>query len=159
MSTKSNKSVRVPSLDDIAARKAKLEAEMKALDEKIEQARLATLKEIESKIEGLPEHFGVATLDDVSNLIAKFRRGILFQNKPNQIVGERAPRVSLTDEQKTALLNDRRAGMQYSTIAEKYGVSQPTVYNYCKEAGLVVPRGSKAEAPAPAEVPAETPTA
>jgi predicted transcriptional regulator len=142
MSKSNAKSPRV-SIEDIAAQRAKIEAELAKLNEKESEAKLAYLKEIEQKILGLTELFGVPTLGDVRNLIARHEKGVLFQDKPNATVGERAPRVTLTDEQKDKLLAGRRAGKQYSDLANEFGVSTQTVFNYCKAAGLTVPRKSE----------------
>lgn len=143
MSDKSNKSTksRVSSLEDIAAKQAQLAKQMEELKNQEQEIRNARLKEIETKINALPEHFGVATLEDVRALIARHVKGVLFIETHGK-TGERAPRVSLDDAQKAALIEDRKAGMQYSALAEKYGVSTQTVFNYAKAAGLTESRTS-----------------
>lgn len=143
----SNKSARV-SLDDIAINREKLQAELAKLQEQENELRNARLKDIEEKINALPEQFGVASLEDVRNLITRHVRGLLFTDTQGK-VGERAARVSLSDEQKAALIDDRKAGMQYSALAEKYGISTQTAFNYSKAAGLTVARPSAGDSETP----------
>lgn len=130
---------RVSSLDDIAARKAQLAAEMQKLNEEMENTRVNVLKDIEAKIQNLPEQFGVENLAEVRNLISRYERGSLFKatNKGN---------VSLNDEQKQNLLQRRRDGVPYSVLAGEFNVSAQTAFNYCKAAGLVTPRNAEVNA-------------
>lgn len=46
-------------------------------------------------------------------------------------------RCALTEEQEAALILDRKSGMKVTAIAAKYYVSQATISNICKRAGLV----------------------
>jgi hypothetical protein len=139
---KSNKNEsRVSSEQEIAARKEQLAAEMAKLDAEMNAARETLLKAIEQKIIGLPEHFGVATLDDVRNLIAKHQKGILFVETHGN-VGDRAPRKSLSEEEKAKLIEARKGGAQYSALSAQFGVSVQTVFNYCKAAGITTARGA-----------------
>ena len=61
-------------------------------------------------------------------------------------------RCALTEEQEAALILDRKSGMKVSAIAAKYYVSQATVSNICKRAGLVQSIAEKAS-DSPADAP------
>jgi hypothetical protein len=54
--------------------------------------------------------------------------------------GTRKQNVILTNEQKEEMKAERAKGTQYSVLAEKYNVSQPTAFNICK--GVTVIKGA-----------------
>lgn len=150
---KSNKSVNVVSeLASIGDKKAQLAAQMAQLEQEEKELKFNRLKAIEAKVNALTAHFEVATLADVRNLILRVEKNTLF-NEGKASTSERAPRTTLSDEQKESLVNDRRAGVQYSVLCQRYGISSMTVYKYCKEAGLVEARPTEAPAAAPASEP------
>lgn len=145
---KSNKSEKsnvnaASTLATIGDKKAQLAAQMAQLEQEEKELKFKRLKAIEAKVNELTGAFEVATLADVRNLILRVEKGTLFAE--DKQTGERAARTFLTAEQKAALIEERKAGVQQSVLAEKYGVSTQTVWNYCKEAGLVVSRGKSEE--------------
>lgn len=146
MSKKNNQNART-SVEDLQARKAKLAAELAATDTQLADAERARIENIGAQIDTFPALLGVATLGEVASLIRQREKGTL--GSVAQDVTRRA-RTVLTDEQRNLLVADRRAGMQYSALATKYGVSSQTAFNVCKEAGVTVSRDANAPAVAPA---------
>lgn len=67
-------------------------------------------------------------------------------------VARQPPRVKLTEEAKQQVLEFARRGMALREIAERTGVSRPSVTDLVRAAGIPVrPRGSSATTPTPVE--------
>lgn len=88
-----------------------------------------------SKITG-KEMVEASKFSDLINVIKQVEKGTLGKAGTN---GERSYKT-LTDADKTNLVNDRKNGMQYSALTAKYGVSASTVFNVCEAAGLTKAR-------------------
>ncbi len=125
------------------------------------QAKAAELqKSIEAErtkeLASLPAKYGFADVNDfVKAVKAATGTGKTRGRKPKAAkaaapkTGKRT-RAKITDELKAQVKAAVEAGDTGAAIAERFGISVPSVQNIKKEFGLVKERGSNAEAPAPA---------
>lgn len=118
---------------ELVAAQAKLDAAMKAANERKEVARLAEQKAKEEAIAGLPNLLKVNDLPSVMELIKLYVRNGNNLNPSTKIKGQRKGQTFLTWAQIGEVNQMRADGKGWSAIIAKYGITGPsTVYNRMK---------------------------
>jgi hypothetical protein len=112
-------------------------AKVKELQEAANAENAARLEKVNAKIAELPKHLGVEDHDEVFRLINAYRKGNLKGSPAGS--GDLSKR--LTEEQVTEIKAALKNGAQVSTLANKYGVTAPSIYRYKKmvEAEAIAP--------------------
>jgi hypothetical protein len=126
----------------LLAQAALLKAQMEQLEKETTEARKAEFDKISTLVDGLPDAFGIeidkakpnAALQQVADFIKARIKGTL-----GSLDGPRTYK-RLTEEEKTAIVAELKKGTQISVLSNRFGVSDPTVFNLKKEAGLTTPR-------------------
>jgi len=143
--SKASKTPDVPVMS-AAEKLAALMAEIAALQTAVTEEQTAMRLGQETKLNSLPAMFGVPDLASVGHLIrAMVKNGNLSAFGASIVESERKARVVLTDAQWTevdAVLKADTSPIiaKCRTLANKYNVSFPTIYNRAGEIGLTIKR-------------------
>ncbi|MCF7688518.1 MAG: helix-turn-helix domain-containing protein [Cephaloticoccus sp.] len=112
---------------------------------KNEVARLETQQRIkeEERLKQLAGEFGLESVDALIRRLADYASPALRKQLQGEAGEVRGKRARVTQELKAQVVADLQAGGTASAVAEKFGVSLPTVQNIKKAAGLVKARRTK----------------
>lgn len=156
MSKNKNKNTAPQTVESVQEQMAKLQAQLQELQAQEAKAREEQKNKAIEIVNNLVAYLNekgvpVADLNDVISVIHQVRKGT-FGGKTTINVGERKPRVELTEEQKKEVVSiysaARAAGAtpeavqkgQRSAICAAFNISAPTLHNILDAAGLVQKR-------------------
>ena len=133
----------------LLAQAAALKAQMEKLETETAEARKVEVEKLTTLIDGLPDAFGIevdkakpmVALEQIAGFIRARIKGTL-----GSLDGPRTYK-RLTQEEKDAIVAQLKKGVQISVLSNQYGVSDPTVFNLKKEAGLTTSRVAKVATP------------
>lgn len=135
----------------IAALEAK-RAELLASKAREEKAKIEA---IAAQIDALPAVLGVDSLEAVSALIARRRKGTLGSLDVSII---KRARTVVSEEEKAKAIAAVRAGEQRSVVSERLGIHSQTLWLWLKEAGLTHSRTPSPDAQSTEPAKVETAT-